>query len=223
MKKSVISVMIAAALAANSPVSQAYEAGDILVRAGITNVAPKDSSGKVHAPAATQLEVGVGNDTQLGLNLVYFLDNNWAVEVLAATPFEHDIDLQLDNLGLKNGLLATVTHLPPTISALYYFGAGSGPFQPYAGIGVNYTTFFEEEFSSARTAQNFSDLKLDDSWGLAAQLGFDYQLDDRWQLNASIRYIDISTTANFDLGGKNSYVDVDINPVVTSLMIGYKF
>ncbi|MEH6648562.1 MAG: OmpW family outer membrane protein [Motiliproteus sp.] len=221
MKKAILCAAITAAIV-TSPIAHAYEAGDILVRAGITNVAPNDSSGKVYVDgSATPYEVSVDSDTQLGLNLVYFYNQNWAVEVLAATPFSHGINLQ--NAGVADGPLAEVSHLPPTISALYFFNGGNNSFQPYAGVGINYTAFFDEEFTADRTAAGFSDLKLDDSWGLAAQLGFDYQLNERWLINASVRYIDISTTANFKVGGADSSVDVDIDPFVTSLMVGYKF
>lgn len=226
MKKAILCAAITASVVA-SPVAQAYEGGDILVRAGITKVDPNDSSGKVYTDysglGTTDLEVSVDSDTQLGLNFVYFYNQHWAVEVLAATPFNHDVNLENDNLALGNGPLGDVSQLPPTISALYFFNGSNESFQPYAGVGINYTTFFDESFTSARKAQGFSDLKLDDSWGLAAQLGFDYQLSEHWLVNASVRYIDISTTAKFKLGGESSSVDVDIDPIVTSLMVGYKF
>ncbi len=137
---------------------------------------------------------------------------------LAATPFQHDI-------GLSNGTdFAEVKHLPPTVSALYYFNESQAAFQPYVGVGVNYTTFFEEDLTSeAVSSLSASSLKLDDSWGLAVQTGFDYQLDEHWMVNASLRYVDIDTTAKFKLGGTDSHVDVDIDPWVTSLMIGYRF
>ena len=227
MKKVMLCGAAVAALSFASSAAMAFEAGDLVFRAGITNVSPDEESGKVYTDYSglgeTALEASVNSDTQLGLNLVYFYDQHWAVEVLAATPFAHDLDLQNDNLGLGNGSLAEAKQLPPTVSVLYYFNDGNQSFQPYAGVGINYTTFFEEEFTSDRKAQGFSDLDIDDSWGLSAQIGFDYQLSERWLVNASVRYIDIDTTANFKLGGENSYIDVDIDPIVSSLMIGYRF
>ncbi len=227
MKKLMLCSAIAAAVV-SSPASFAYQAGDVVVRAGITQVAPEDKSGKVYTDfgslGVTGLEVGVDSDSQLGLNLVYFYTANWAVEVLAASPFEHGVTLQNDTAPLLgNGPLADVKQLPPTVSALYFFNDSANAFQPYAGVGINYTTFFEEEFTASRKTQGFSDLKLDDSWGLSAQVGFDYRLNANWLVNASVRYIDIDTTANFKLGGANSSVDVDIDPIVSSVMIGYQF
>ena len=227
MKKVMLCGAVAAALSFTSTATMAFEAGDLVLRAGITNVSPDEESGKVYTDFSglgeTVLEASVDSDTQLGLNLVYFYDQHWAVEVLAATPFAHDLDLQNDNLGLGNGPLADAKQLPPTVSVLYYLNDAKQSFQPYVGVGINYTTFFDEEFTADRKSQGFSDLELDDSWGLSAQVGFDYQLNERWLVNASVRYIDIDTTANFNLGGEKSYVDVDIDPIVSSLMIGYRF
>ena len=45
----------------------------------------------------------------------------------------------------------------------------------------------------AAEGQGFSNLDLDDSWGLAYQLGMDYMLTDNVMLNAQVRYIDIDT------------------------------
>ena len=86
----------------------------------------------------------LNSDTQLGLNLAYMLSDNWAVEVLAATPFEHDIGTK----GLGGLELGSTKHLPPTVSVLYYPMASSSAFQPYAGLGINYTWMFDDKLSS---------------------------------------------------------------------------
>ena len=170
MKKSTLATMVLAALI-SAPSAFAYEAGDILVRAGLTTVAPNDDSSNVNVDALggnVGMGVEVDSNTQIGLNLVYMLNSNWGVEVLAATPFSHEVTLidTADNgLGLGDGKLAEVTHLPPTVSAVYFFDTQSA-FTPYVGVGVNYTIFFDEEFTNAREAQTFQDLSLDSSFGL---------------------------------------------------------
>lgn len=225
MKKTTLAALILAAMA--SP-AMAYEAGDIIVRAGLTSVVPNDDSSNVNVDALggnVGMGVEVDSNTQLGLNLVYMFDTNWGIELLAATPFTHDVTLidTADNaLGLGDGKLGEVTHLPPTISAVYFFDTDSAA-TPYVGLGLNYTIFFDEEFTNAREDQTFSDLDLDNSFGLAAQVGVDYQLDEKWLVNASIRYIDISTTADFTVAGVAGSVDVDIDPWVYTVSVGYVF
>ncbi|VEA73944.1 Outer membrane protein W precursor [Serratia rubidaea] len=46
-----------------------------------------------------------------------------------------------------SGDIATVHHLPPTLMAQYYFGDRQDKLRPYMGVGVNYTTFFDEKFN----------------------------------------------------------------------------
>lgn len=218
MKRLISSVAVAAALLTAVSPAYAFEQGDWVVRVGLTSVAPDDSSSNVNV-GGTDLGIGVNvdNNTQLGLNIMYFYTPQLAIEVLAATPFSHDIGL--DTVGS----LANTKHLPPTVSANYYFADPSAKFQPYVGAGINYTIFFDEKFTSANTGAGFSDLKLDNSLGLAAQVGFDYMLDEKWLINASVRWIDIDTDASFDLNGSAGSVDVSIDPWVYSITAGYRF
>lgn len=214
--KKMIATAVAMALISNAGL--AFEAGDLLIRAGVTQVSPDDSSGNVFV-GGNDLGTGVNVDSnaQLGLNFAYFINDKWNIEVLAATPFSHDIGLN----GV--GQLGDTKHLPPTVTANYYFMDAGAAFQPYAGVGVNYTVFFDEGFTGANKKAGFSDLSLDNSIGLSAQLGFDYQLNSNWYFNASARWIDIDTEATFKLNGAAGKVSVDIDPYVYSLTFGYKF
>lgn len=206
--------------------AEAYKAGDILVRGGITSVVPDNAKAPIYLGGAdSTMTLTVDDNAQLGLNFVYFLDQNFAVEVLAATPFTHDVTIQDKDgvLGVDGAKLAEVTHLPPTISALYYFDTSS-MFKPYVGVGLNYTIFFDEEFEAAPQNLGLSNLELDGSFGLAFQAGADFLISDNWHLNASVRYIDINSDATFDVGGNSiGTVSIDVDPIVYSVMVGYKF
>lgn len=200
----------------------AHQQGDWIVRAGAANVSPDESSSTVSTATTGSIpgtSVGVGNDTQIGLNFVYMMTDNVGIELLAATPFEHD--LVVKGLGLD---FASVKHLPPTLSVQYYFGNSSSVVRPYVGAGINYTVFFSESLTGdAKTALNASDLELDDSVGLAAHAGIDWQLNDQWLVNASVWRMDISTEATFDSALGKGKVDVDIDPWAYMLSVGYRF
>ncbi|MDP7593549.1 MAG: OmpW family outer membrane protein [Litorilituus sp.] len=232
MRKTLLSLALLSTL---STAVFANQAGDILVRGGLTSVNPDSDKAAIllGGSDATGASLSVDDNTQLGLNFVYFYNSNWAFELLAATPFTHDVTLNDPTaalggaLGVPAGLdgvkLAEVTHLPPTLSALYYFDTDTA-FKPYVGIGVNYTVFFEEEFEAAPKSLGLSNLKLDGSFGLAAQIGADYQIDKNWSVNVSARYIDISSDATFDVGQSSiGAAKVEVNPMVYSIMLGYKF
>jgi outer membrane protein len=225
MKTSVINGLILSALTL-SPLALANQAGDFIVRGGATNITPDSGKSNIMlAGADSTMTLTVDDNTQLGLNFVYFYNSNWAVELLAATPYTHDVTIQDKNsiLGVDGANLGEVSHLPPTLSALYYFDTNSA-FKPYVGVGINYTVFFDEEFAEAPKSLGLSNLELDGSFGLSAQIGADYHLDEKWSLNASIRYIDIDADATFDVGGNNvGKADINVDPMVYSLMLGYKF
>ncbi len=205
----------------------AYDAGDWIVRAGVTQVSPDESSSVVSvngdggAALGANSGVNVDSNSQLGLNIQYMLTKQWGIELLAATPFKHDIGGTGDIGGLDVG---ETKHLPPTLSAVYYFDTNSAV-MPYLGVGVNYTVFFDEEPSDTlKSALNATDMSLDNSFGLAAQAGLDYQINDQWLINASVRWIDIETDATIDLSsGDQVTVNVDIDPFVYTLSVGYRF
>jgi outer membrane protein len=218
MKKTLLTIAL---LSTFSTAALANQAGDILIRGGATMVSPDSGQATILLSGADSgLALSVGDDTQLGLNFVYFFDSNWAIELLAATPFDHDIELHAAG---ATTLLADTKQLPPTLSALYYFNTGSA-FKPYVGVGINYTVFFDNSFTATYSDAGFSDLELDNSFGYAVQIGADYEIDKNWSVNVSARYIDISTDASFAVGGDNiGSASVDVNPMVYSVMLGYKF
>ncbi|GFM57759.1 OmpW/AlkL family protein [Pseudomonas capsici] len=228
MNKSLLRASLIALAIAAPTAAQAYEAGDFIVRAGAAHVDPREDSGelKFDGTKVSGTKANLDGDTQLGLTFAYMLTPHVGIELLAATPFNHTVSVSGLGAGL-DGKLADVKHLPPTLSLQYYPMAPSSKFQPYAGIGINYTTFFDNDLTSNRKDQGFSNLKLKDSVGLAGQLGVDYLITDNVLLNASVWYVDIDTEATVDgpaaLGFSKTKVDVDIDPWVYMVGVGYKF
>ncbi|MFF7709800.1 OmpW family outer membrane protein [Pseudomonas sp. NPDC007930] len=226
MKTAMLGTLFAALALAASPAAQAYQAGDFIIRAGAATVAPNESSGNLRIDGAkvAGTKATLDSDTQLGLAFAYMLSEHVGIELLAATPFQHTVGVK--GAGL-DGKLADVKQLPPTLSLQYYPLAPSSKFQPYAGIGINYTLFFDEDLSSQRKQQGFSNLKLQDSFGLAGQLGFDYALSDHLLFNASVWYVDIDTKGTVNgptaLGVGKTKVNVEVDPWVYMVGLGYKF
>lgn len=226
MRKTLLSVSIlAAALAA--PLAQAHQAGDIIVRAGAVTVQTGESSSsvKLDRPASADLggKATLGNDTQLGLNFAYMVTDNVGIELLAATPFTHDVHIK--NTAVGSTKLGSLQHLPPTLSVVYYPLDAKSAFQPYVGAGLNYTWFMDGDTSSEAEAGGFRNLQATNSWGWAAQIGADYMLTDKLMINGQIRYIDIDTQAYVDnvALGVRAKVDVDVKPWVYMVGLGYKF
>lgn len=232
MHKSLLSASLFA-LALAAPIAHAHEAGDILVRAGAITVNPKTDSGSVKVDqgplAGTNLggKATMSSDTQLGLNFAYMLTNHVGIELLATTPFEHDVKIKNTGLDAANGKLGTLKHLPPTLSVVYYPLDSKSAFQPYVGAGINYTWIYDEHVGSSAQGQGFNNFKAENSWGWAAQVGMDYMINDKWMINGQVRYIDISTKATVENSalpaGTRAKVNVDVDPMVYMVGIGYKF
>lgn len=217
-------------LALVSPFAQAHTAGDIIVRAGAITVDPHESSSDIWVGALNTDVAGtkatLNSDTQLGLNFAYMLTSHVGIELLAATPFSHDVGVQ----GMPgafaglNGKLGELKHLPPTLSAVYYPMESSSAFQPYLGLGINYTVFFDEKLSSEAKGKGFTNgLDMDNSWGVSYQVGMDYMLTENVMINGQVRYIDIDTTGTTSYGGEKVKVDVEVDPLVYMVGLGYKF
>ncbi len=221
-KKTPIAALLGSVLLMGAADVMSYEAGDNILRLGAAMVAPTENSDalELNGVALPGVEANVDNNTQLGITYTYMLADNLGIGVLAATPFEHD--LSVNDLGLEAG---SIEHLPPSITLQYFFCDNDSAFQPYVGAGVNYTTFFDEDIDDELEAVFGSgDLELDDSVGLALEAGFDYALGDHWLLSAQVWYLDIGTTAEFDFdSGAQIEVDVEIDPWVYMVSVGYKF
>lgn len=203
VSKKVLMGLVVTGLLTSFTTAQAVDKGDWLLRFGLANVSPNDGSQGVVATDA----IGVESNAQPFVNVSYMLSKNLGLELLAATPFSHDITLA------GSGKIAETKQLPPTFSVQYHFRPDQS-FRPYVGLGINYTTFFSEKATAVITS-----IKLDDSWGLAAQFGMDFEMTKDWYFNADIRYINIETTAHTNLGN----INVDINPWVLSLGVGTHF
>jgi outer membrane protein len=236
-----------AAIATFSGHTLAYEAGDIIIRGGAAIVEPNESSSTIFIENPALGDTGIGNikvgtDTQLGLSGTYMFTSNLGLEVLAATPFSHDI-----SLPALNEKIASTKHLPPTVTLNWHMNEPSAKFQPYLGVGFNYTVFFDEKVTPALdnagtfealaaaaagapvgiTSVNDTSIDLDDSFGLAVHAGFDYMLTDDLALNLSYYRIQLDTdatiTTNSNAGPIKATAKVNIDPSVYIAGISYRF
>jgi outer membrane protein len=212
--------------------AQAYEAGNFIVRAGAITVDPNTSATtpELNGAPLYGMKVNVDSDTQLGLTMTYMLTPEIGVELVAATPFTHNIRGNLNSTAyLGTNDLGSTKQLPPTVNLQYYFN-NSSIFTPYVGAGVNYTMFWDEDAGNTlnHTLGGNVSLNLDNSWGLAAEGGVDINMGSNWLLNAAVLYVDIDTNATYTvrngpLAGARVKSDVNLDPWVYMASVGYKF
>ncbi|WPP03440.1 OmpW/AlkL family protein [Methylocella tundrae] len=151
------------------------------------------------------------------LDVSYFFTKNIAIEAVCCVSYH--------NLFLKGGTLngSYIGHtllFPPTV-LLQYHVTTLGAFQPYAGVGVNYTHFF----SVHPDGQILNSLSLGDSWGVAGQIGFDYMIDDHWGLNFDVKKLLMNTRVNATVAPGIASVsgNAAISPWLIGAGITYRF
>ncbi|NIZ12380.1 OmpW family protein [Phaeobacter sp. HF9A] len=200
MKTLVSALALSASLTALAVPAMAQSQGDWTLGVGVINVSPKSDNGLLAGQPTS-----IGDNTQLSLTGEYFIRDNLGIELLAATPFKHDITIA----GVGS---ATTKHLPPTLSLVYHIPT-QGKITPFIGAGLNYTTFFDEQTA-------LGTLKLEDSFGLAATIGADWQISERGALRVNVRYMDIDTDAT--LGGA-PIGTAEIDPITVGVSYVHRF
>lgn len=73
------------------------------------------------------------------------------VELLAAPPFRHRV-------ALSGNVVATAT--AANVDGKYYIGGKQNSLRPSIGVGVNYNTFFNEDFNDFCKSAGLSILNL---------------------------------------------------------------
>ena len=200
-------IAAAIALVVAAP-AMAQSKGDFTVGIGVHNVAPKSDNGKL---AGNTLAVEVGDNVRPTITGEYFVADNVGIELIAALPFKHDIDIK----GL--GEVGSTKHLPPTLSVQYHFLAPDAKIKPFVGAGVNDTWFFSEDTTGALAG---NDLRLGNSWGLAAHAGIDFAISPKSAIRVDVRWIDIDSEVKLN---KAKIGTVNIDPLVYGAAYVIKF
>ncbi len=206
MKKSFIfSTVCAACLLAALPAHAETLTSDYSnwqIRARAISVSP-DASGHT-TPGDLKADVDAGYMPEL--DITYFFTENFSAELILSST-KHDVSAGNVDLG-------SVWVLPPTLTAQYHF-RNSTPFKPYVGAGINYTIFYGENDPAGMK------VKYDNGFGYALQAGVDYMLDEHWMLNLDVKKIYLDTDVSVNNGAITA--DVDLNPWVFGVGVGYRF
>ncbi|MBB3142243.1 OmpW/AlkL family protein [Halomonas organivorans] len=178
----------------------AYQAGDFYVRGGIAKSEVKDDNGRV---AGGDLDVSDERGFTYGLG--YQFHDKLGVELNGSQDVEHDLALNGADIG-------SIDRRPVNLMLNYYPLGGTGSrVQPYAGAGLNYTSFNDETLSG---------LDVDDSYGAAAQVGVDMALTDHLLIGAFANYANVD--ADVKLNG-NDVGNAEIDPVTVGGGLTYRF
>ena len=209
MRKFLMMSVAAAAISAAAPALagdgmwDAKSDGDWMVRLRGIAVVPDEDSDLSGGVGTAKIDTAIVPE----LDITYFFTKNIAAELILATA-NHEVST---TTGLDVG---DVWLLPPTLTLQYHL-TELGAIKPYIGAGVNYTIFYNED------AGQFSDVEYDNSFGFALQAGVDFEVAEGIYLNADVKKIWLDTDINVQNGASTG--DVDIDPWIFGLGVGYRF
>lgn len=166
----------------------------------------------------TTLSGKASNSVVPELDISYFFTKNIAAEViLSAAPH----NLKLTQPAALNGFgLASTVLLPPTLTLQYHFTDLFGPFTPYVGAGLNYTSFLGQH------AQGLNAISIRSNVAPAFQVGADYFIDRHWGLNVDVKKLLLRTTYTggaIALGAPYITGSARLDPWIIGAGVSYRF
>lgn len=196
-----------------------------MIRVRALGVLPDAAGSSVNVAGALALSspnsgLSIANSVVPELDISYFFTRNVAAElILGVTPH------RITGTGALAGLnVGRAWLLPPTLMFQYHF-SDFGPFKPYIGVGANYTVFFDQSPGNAlNNGVAITGLSVRDTFGAAAQVGFDYMIDRHWGVNFDVKKLYLEprysaiTNTNLPINGT-----ANINPWLIGGGITYKF
>jgi outer membrane protein len=231
MKKTLIASLIAASLASPLAVQAAdwlsaspWGATDVspwLIRLRGVNIDPDSSSSAGGAAGIPENAISVENRWVPELDISYFFTKNIAVELVLAYA-KHNVAVNAP--GVYVGGVGSVELLPPSLVVQYHFDWEGDPFKPYVGAGINFTWFTSSNLAVPLFPGSLPLNISNSSFGPVLQIGADYRLTKNWYLNADFKYIWMDTkVTSSNLGAPLVSSDLDINPMVYGVGVGYRF
>jgi outer membrane protein len=199
-----------AALALAAPADAQNPDGKFMIRVRALSLTPADKSDAIASPAVPADAITVSDKIFPEVDLSYFINKSWAVELVLTYPQQHDVKLS----GTKIG---TFKHLPPSLLLQYHL-LPSAKFRPYIGAGGNLTLISDV----ALNVPGVGALTLDDaSVGFALQGGADIDLGGKgWFLNLDAKYVTIGSDVK---AGSTKISAVQVNPILLSAGLGVRF
>ncbi len=217
MKKSVLTILAATAIAAGGQVTMA-KAADLPVKAPAAAVTPwspwmirlralvVEPRDAVIFDQLPNTSADWNTTVVPELDITYFFTPNFAAELILGVTKHH-----ATGNGIATGTFAGANLnglnvgeswlLPPTLTFQYHF-TNFGAFKPYIGAGVNYTVFFNTKpGNQPNNGLTITQLDFDNTFGLAAQAGFDWMIDRHWGINFDVKKLYLRPDFNAQVNG----------------------
>jgi outer membrane protein len=125
-----------------------------------------------------------------------------------------------------NGVeISTAKWLAPSLLLEYRLLKEESAFQPYVGLGINYTTFYDRKVTTGgqQVIGGPTRLSLTASVGPVATVGLKYQPHTRWSVFFSYSISSVDTDLKADTAGQIHTTRVHFGPQALVFGAGYSF
>lgn len=192
----------------------AAEAGDFVVRAGVSSMQTDSESDAISTISRSGIQLE--DETTATITAAYFLADTLAIEMTTGLPYQHELrgNRRLQDLGIDK--IADVKSVSTSLGLQFYL-PNKTMFRPYAGLGGTYTSFYDEEMKLGGL-----DVNLEGTLDCTLIVGTDMALTKNLLLNVDARYIDIDTTAKFS-GAIEEDIELEVDPFIYTVGLGYRF
>jgi len=125
----------------------------------------------------------------------------------------------------NNVEVSSARWIAPTLFIEYRLLSENYAWQPFIGVGVNYTTFYDRTTTAAGNAAfgGPTRLSLSASVGPAATVGVGYHVSGPWHVYASYSIAQVKSDLTANTAGVERTTHISFGPQVLILSLGYSF
>jgi outer membrane protein len=179
------------------------------------------------------LNLDVGDAATLGLVYVRDLPGPFSFELVLGYPPRVRTDAAGSGWGALRGAGVTdVDVYSPTAFINYHFFGDYAKWDPFVGVGLNYTKFTNTKALPPLTgAQGPTQINLSDSWGAAAHVGLIYRFNSKWSVVGTVAVADVQSDltstsyspVNPSVITSQAKTHINFHPIIYTLAVGYSF
>jgi outer membrane protein len=159
-------------------------------------------------------DVSIDGEWTLSGEVGRYITPHVAVALAAGFPPKFNVDAAGTIAAL--GRAGTMTGGPAGLMVQYHF-APDAKVSPYVGAGAAFLIVFDTEDGA------LNDLKANSAVGGAVQAGADFWINDKWGAFVDVKKAWVGTVAKANLGPFPIRAEVDVDPIVASAGLSYRF
>jgi outer membrane protein len=168
------------------------------------------------------IDVNFDSEQGFGVGVNVFWGDRISTE-FAASVVEPDVAFESSNPLFPAFTAGSLEMIPITATLQYHFNP-EGRFDPYVGGGAAYVLFDQLDSSDDLDDVDIDSIDFDDDVGFVVNAGFSFDITPNFAVYVDGKYVPVSSSATATFAtGPGVETDIDINPLIFSVGLGYQF